>query len=115
MSKLTVHVSGARDMGQRFVNAFERAARDEHFKESHVTFLSWQEMGAALTPKRLGLIRYLHRESADSVKALACALSRDYKRVQADAVALEIAGLVVRKNGRLTAPWEALAAGWPCK
>ncbi|WP_338927548.1 hypothetical protein IHE33_15690 (plasmid) [Mycetohabitans endofungorum] len=53
MSKLTVHMSGARDMGQRFVSAFERAARGEHFEESHVMFLSWQEMAAALTPKRL--------------------------------------------------------------
>lgn len=110
MSKLTVHVSGARDMGQRFVNAFERATRGEHFKESHVTFLSWQEMVAALTPKRLELLRYLHREGADSVKALACALARDYKRVHADVAALEVAGLVVRKDGRLTTPWDALAA-----
>ncbi|KAG0162257.1 hypothetical protein DFQ28_001621 [Apophysomyces sp. BC1034] len=101
---------GARDMGRRFVSAFERAATGEDIEENHITFLSLEEMMAALTPKRLELLRYLHRESANSVSALARVLSRDYKRVHADVSALEAAGLVVREDGRLTAPWDALAA-----
>jgi hypothetical protein len=81
MSKLTVHVGGARDMGRRFAAAFNRAQAGENLEERHVTFLSLEEMLAALSPKRLEMLRHLHRESAESVKALATALDRDYKRV----------------------------------
>lgn len=110
MSKLNVHVGSARDMGRRFSAAFDRAAAGEDFEERHVTFLSLEEMMAALTPKRLELLRYLHRMGADSVKALAREVDRDYKRVHEDVAILEGAGLIVREDGRLTAPWEALTA-----
>ena len=110
MSKITAHVGGARDMGRRFAAAFDRAAAGENFDERHITFLSLEEMMAALTPKRLELLRHLHRESADSVKALATALGRDYKRVHEDVAVLESAGLITREDGRLRAPWDALAA-----
>ncbi|PPB80373.1 hypothetical protein B0O95_13311 [Mycetohabitans endofungorum] len=38
---------------QKRKNAPSGEVQGEHFKESHVMFLSWQEMVAALTPKRL--------------------------------------------------------------
>ncbi|SOE66805.1 hypothetical protein SAMN05446927_3151 [Caballeronia arationis] len=110
MTKLNVHVGGARDMGRRFASAFNRAQADEKLEERHVTFLSLEEMLAALSPKRLEMLRHLHRESAESVKALALALNRDYKRVYEDVAILENAGLIVREEGRLTAPWDALTA-----
>ncbi|WP_244106697.1 hypothetical protein [Paraburkholderia phenazinium] len=110
MSKLNVHVGGARDMGRRFAAAFNRAQSGEDFEERHVTFLSLEEMLAALSPKRLEMLRHLHREGAENVKALATALNRDYKRVYEDVAILENAGLVVREEGRLSAPWDALTA-----
>lgn len=110
MSKLNVHVGGARDMGRRFAAAFDRAQAGENFEERHATFLSLEEMLAALSPKRLEMLRHLHRESAESVKALATALNRDYKRVYEDVVILENAGLIVREEGRLSAPWDTLSA-----
>ncbi|CAB3775175.1 helix-turn-helix domain-containing protein [Paraburkholderia humisilvae] len=110
MSKLNVHVGGARDMGKRFLSAWNRAQAGEKVDERHVTFLSLEEMLAALSPKRLEVLRHLHRESAESVKALADALKRDYKRVYEDVAILEAAGLVVREDGRLTAPWDTLSA-----
>ena len=75
-----------------------------------MTFLSLEEMLAALSPKRLEMLRHLHREGAESVKALAVALERDYKRVYEDVLILENAGLIVREQGRLTAPWDAVTA-----
>ncbi|MCL1860077.1 MAG: hypothetical protein FWG52_00885 [Proteobacteria bacterium] len=110
MSKMTVHVGGARDMGRRFAEAFGRASSGENFEERHITFLSLEEMMSALSPKRLELLRHLHREEATSIKALALALGRDYKRVHEDVATLESAGLVVREGGKLCAPWAALAA-----
>jgi predicted transcriptional regulator len=110
MSKMTVHVGSARDAGKRFLSAWNRAQAGEKVDERHVTFLSLEEMLAALSPKRLEVLRHLHRESAESVKALAAALNRDYKRVYEDVALLENAGLVIREDGRLTAPWDALRA-----
>ncbi|MCL2829908.1 MAG: hypothetical protein FWD77_04110 [Betaproteobacteria bacterium] len=110
MSKMTVHAGGARDMGRRFVEAFGRAGSGENFEERHITFLSLEEMMSALTPKRFELLRHLHREEAGSVRALAQALGRDYKRVHEDVAILESAGLIVREDGKLCAPWVSLAA-----
>lgn len=110
MSTLNVHVGSLDDMGQRFANAYRKAQAGEQVEERHITFLSLDAMMSALTPKRLELLRYLHSQSVDSVAALARALARDYKRVHEDVSTLEAAGLVVREGGRLTAPWERLAA-----
>ncbi|MDR1708354.1 MAG: hypothetical protein LBS70_01375 [Candidatus Accumulibacter sp.] len=110
MSKMTVHVGGARDMGRRFADAFGRAAAGEDFSERHFTFLSLEAMMSALTPRRLELLRHLHKTGAASVRELALALRRDYKRVHEDVKTLETAGLIVREDGRLGAPWAALSA-----
>lgn len=110
MSTLKAHVGNAENMGKRFARAFRRTQAGERFKERNITFLSLQDMMAAITPKRLELLRTPHKEGADSVMALARTLSRDYKRVHADVAVLEAAGLVVRENGRLTAPWDTVSA-----
>ena len=110
MTKLHVHVGSPEDMGRRFVDAFKRGRAGQDVNERHVTFLSLQAMMAALTPKRLELLRHLRREPAGSIKALATALGRDYKRVHEDVTLLENTGLLTRQEGRLSAPWDALAA-----
>ena len=110
MSKITVHVGGAREMGRRFAEAYWRAAMGEDVEERHVTFLSLEEMMTALTPKRLELLRHLRKKEADSIKALALALGRDYKRVHEDVTTLGAVGLIVRENGRIATHWTALAA-----
>jgi predicted transcriptional regulator len=85
-------------MGRRFSAAFERAVAGENFDERHVTFLSLEQMMTALTPKWLELLRYLHRTGADSVKALARELDRDYKCMHEEVAVLEGAGLIVRQR-----------------
>lgn len=110
MSTLKVHVGNARDVGKRFAQAFRRTQAGERFEERNITFLSLQDMMAAITPKRLELLRELHKEGADSVMALARTLARDYKRVHSDVAVLEAAGLIVREGGRLTAPWDTVSA-----
>ena len=109
MNKLNVHVGSLRDMGDRFINAWNRAEAGDDVKERHVTFFTWEELTAALTPKRLELLRHLHREGAESIRALAKTLERDYKRVHEDVTDLEAAGLIVREGNRLSAPWDSLA------
>ena len=110
MSKVQVHVGTLADMGQRFTEAWRRAEKGEPVNETHVTFLDFGAMQAALTPRRLELLRHVRRQGADSVRALAAALGRDFKNVHGDVAALEAAGLLVRDGTKLTAPFDELQA-----
>lgn len=98
MSKLTLHsgedVSKA---AERFIDAWERAERGEDVEpETHVSFESWAGLAAVLTPKRVDLLRHVHKHPAATVADLARALGRDYKRVREDVEALADAGLIER-------------------
>ena len=110
MSKVQVHVGTLADMGARFAGAWNRAAAGEQVDETHVTFLDVQTMLDTLTPKRLELLRHVHRHAVGNVRELAQALGRDYKNVHGDVAILETAGLLVREGGKLTAPWEQVQA-----
>lgn len=67
-------------------------------------------MLGALTPKRLELLRHVHRQPARSVKALADQLGRDYKRVYEDVEMLTASGLLSREDGSISAPFDAISA-----
>jgi predicted transcriptional regulator len=64
----------------------------------------------ALTPKRLELLRDVHREPAASVKALAKRPGRDYKGVYVDVETLAASGLLQRDEDRVWAPYDAITA-----
>ena len=110
MSKVQVHVGALDDMGQRFTEAWRRAERGEPVDEAHVTFVDFDAMQAMLTPRRLDLLRHVRQHGADSVRALADALGRDYKNVHGDVAALQEAGLLVRDGRKLLAPFDELQA-----
>jgi len=110
MSKVQVHVDGVRAMGRRFVDAWHRAERGEDMRETHVTFLDLESLQAALSPRRLELLRHVRQHGAASVRGLAAALGRDYKNVHQDVAALERAGLLVRDGRKLSAPWDEVQA-----
>jgi predicted transcriptional regulator len=111
MSKrVKVHVGTIEEMGKRFVNAWHRLERGEKVRERHLTFPDLPAMLNALTPKRLELLRDVHREPAPSVKALAERLGRDYKRVHEDVETLTASGLLQREDGHLSAPYDAITA-----
>lgn len=111
MSKrVKVHVGTLQNMGKRFVSAWHRLERGERVQERHVTFPDLSSMLSALTPKRLELLRDVHREPAASVKALAERLGRDYKRVHEDVETLAASGLLQREDGRVSAPYDAITA-----
>ena len=110
MVKMQLHVGTPAHMGARFAGAWNRAQAGEPVNETYVTFLDVQTMLDTLTPKRLELLRHVHRQAAGNVRELAQALGRDYKNVHGDVAILEAAGLLVRDGGKLTAPWEQVQA-----
>jgi predicted transcriptional regulator len=70
-----------------------------------IAFESIEGMFSTLTPKRLALLQHLHAHPARSVRALAEALDRDYRRVHADVAALLPLGLIQQEGTALTAPY----------
>lgn len=108
--KLHLHVEeGLEAAGARFVDAWKRADAGELHAgnaEVHLGFSSWEDMVRVLSPKRLELLRHLHRHPAPNVRQLAAALGRDYRRVHDDVSALQEAGLLERDPEGLRADYQ---------
>ena len=110
MSDVKITVGGAMedDAARRFADAWRRAEQGESFQTRHVAFESWDALARVLTGKRMELLRYVHRHTVTSVRALAKALGRDYSNVHADVQALKAAGLLDVTDGRLRAEYDAI-------
>ena len=80
-------------MGRRFVDAWHRAERGEIVDETNITFRDLETLLAALTPKRLHLLRYVRHHEVRNVRALAAGLRRNYKNVHKDVEELTKLGL----------------------
>ncbi len=112
MSKtIQVHIGDTLDsIGERVINAWHRAECGELTPanaEIHIGFEDWETMVRTLSPKRLELLRHLHKHPAKNIRALAEALGRDYRRVHEDVEALEAAGLLDRDKAGLHADYDA--------
>ena len=105
-----LHVGSIEEMGKRFVGAWHRLERGKTVKDPHRTFFSLAAMMATLSPKRLELLKHVHRHPANSVSALAKTLGRDYKRVHDDVSALAHAGLIVRDENGIRTPYDSVQA-----
>lgn len=106
-----VHVGVTPDeFGARFVDAFHRAKRGAltlETAEIHTSFVDWETAVRVLSPKRLELLRHVHQSPAKSIRALATALGRDYRRVHEDVEVLADAGLLERDEQGLRADYQA--------
>lgn len=102
--QVQVHIGETMEnVGARFVDAWHRMARGGEVNEKHVSFSNWETMVRVLSPKRLELLRHVHRHPAKNVRALSQALNRAYRRVHEDVEALEAAGLLDRDKEGLRA------------
>ncbi len=110
-SKVSVHVGeGPEASGRRFIDAWHEAQRGAAGAQSHLSFESWELLARTLTPKRLALLRHIHRHPAASIAALARMVGRDYKRVHEDVEPLTAAGLLERDEGALRADYDEIRA-----
>ena len=105
-----LHVGSVEEMGKRFADAWRRVERGEKVRETHLTFFDLETMMATLSPKRLALLKHVRRHPAGSVAELAKTLGRDYKRVHADVSALVQAGLIMRDENGIRAPYDSIQA-----
>jgi len=108
VGQVQIHVGEALDdIGARAIDAWHRMERGEPVHEKHVSFETWETMVRVLSPKRLELLRHLHRQPARNIRTLAKALGRDYRRVHEDVSALEASGLLDRDKDGLRAEYDA--------
>jgi predicted transcriptional regulator len=109
---LQIHIGeDLEEAGARFVDAWHRAERGELTEanaEYHLSFENFATFASVLTPKRLELLRHVHRTPPRSIRALAQALGRDYRRVHADVEALVNAGLLDRDADGLRADYDTV-------
>lgn len=111
MSKtIDVYVGSIEEMGKRFVGAWHRLERGKTVGETHMTFYDLETMMATLSPKRLALLRHVHHQPAATIAGLARTLSRDYKRIHEDVTTLLRAGLIVRDEKGIRAPYDSVRA-----
>ena len=98
-------------MGERVVDAWHRAERGELTPENperHIGFETFERFARVMTPRRLELLRDVHRHPPRSVRALSFALGRDYRRVHEDVEALVNAGLLDRDGTALRADYDTV-------
>lgn len=104
-------------VGEGFASVLDRAEGAERAWRSgetagdattHVNFESWEDLTRTLTPRRLDLLRHLHRNPTVSVRALAHTLGRAYANVHADVEALAAAGLIERNADGLRADYDEI-------
>ena len=107
---IRVHIGTAGDMGRRFIDAWKRAERGEEVNETNLTFRDLEALLAALTPKRLHLLRYVRHHQVANIKALATDLHRDYKNVHRDVEELTKLGLLTRTADQVVAPYAEVDA-----
>jgi predicted transcriptional regulator len=105
-----IHIGTPEDMGQRFIDAWHRAERGETVAETNITFRDLETLLAALTPKRLHLLRYVRHHQVRNVKALAAGLHRNYKNVHKDVEELTKLGLLSRTPDQVVAPYAEVDA-----
>lgn len=98
------------EMGKRFIGTWHKLERGEKERETNLTFFDLNQLVSTLSPKRLALLRHVHAHPARSVAALAKTLARDYKRVHEDVSVLEHAGLLVREDRLIKAPYDHVQA-----
>ena len=91
-----LHIGSLENMGRRFVDAWKAAEAGHVPARDHVTFLGLDAFMAAMSPRRLDLLRHLRRGGPMSVRRLAGEVGRDYKSVHRDIAMLIAAGLVDR-------------------
>ena len=98
-------------IGRRFVDAWHRAEQGDltpDAPERHIGFASFELFAHIMTPRRLELLRHVHRDPPRSVRALSSALGRDYRRVHEDVEALVKAGLLDRTGTALRADYDCV-------
>jgi predicted transcriptional regulator len=115
MRRITaVVLTPAKALG-KFKRVAKAVVRGERV-EPTIGFDSIATLNSLLSAKRLDLLRHVAQHPGLSIRRLAIALERDYKRVHTDVTELEAWGLLERDDGgRLSAPYDEIVIRAPLR
>lgn len=110
MTRVKIHTGRSAEemlteMGADFVDAWHKTERGERVDETVQLYFPIETLAAVTSEKRIEVLRHLRGHPERSITDLAKHLSRDYRRVHDDVTILLNAGLVVKENGMLKAPF----------
>ena len=107
MNKVEIIITTPEQAVRDFAAIWQKAERGESITPS-IGFGSPSELFAAITDKRLELLRYVAQHEGLNMHQLAKEIGRNYKNVHTDVKALEGLGLLERDNGKLIAPFDEI-------
>ncbi|MBI4741570.1 MAG: hypothetical protein HY777_08525 [Betaproteobacteria bacterium] len=107
MNKVEIIVTTPEQAVRDFTAIWQKAEQGENITPS-IGFGSPSELFAAITDKRLELLRYVAQHAGLNMHQLAKEIGRNYKNVHTDVKALEGLGLLERNNGKLVAPYDEI-------
>lgn len=108
MSKVEIIITTPAQALKDAAAAWQLAQAGDKEITATIGFGSPSELFAAITDKRLELLRHVASHEALNIHQLAQALERDYKNVHTDVKALEDLGLLERQDGKLIAPFDEI-------
>jgi predicted transcriptional regulator len=118
MNKIDIRVGAAGEALQGFLDTWKRAESGERLPEAvpELLFQNEAEMRAAMTEKRIELLRRVARQQGLNIRQLAESLGRDYKNVHGDVTALLAWGLLEKDDqGKLVAPYDEVVLHVPLR
>ena len=108
MSKVEITITTPARALKDAASVWRRIEASDETIVSTISFGSPSELFAAITDRRLELLRHVAIHEALNIHQLAQALGRDYKNVHTDVKALEELGLLERADGKLVVPFNEI-------
>ena len=108
MSKVEITITTPAQALKDAASVWRRVEAGDEGIVPTIGFGSPSELFAAITDRRLELLRHVASHDVANIHQLAQALGRDYKNVHTDVKALEDLGLLVRAEGKLVAPFDEI-------
>lgn len=118
MNRIDIRVGAAGEALQGFLEIWRQAERGERLPDAvpELRFQNEAEMRAAMTEKRLELLRHVAQHEGLNIRQLAESLGRDYKNVHVDVTALLAWGLLEKDaQGKLLAPYDEVVLHVPLR
>jgi predicted transcriptional regulator len=118
MNKIDIRVGPASEALQGFLDTWKRAESGVRLPDAvpELLFQNEAEMRAAMTEKRIELLRQVARHEGLNIRQLAESLGRDYKNVHGDVSALLDWGLLEKDaQNKLVAPYDEVVLHVPLR
>ena len=109
MKRIEIEILRSRDALKAAVDTWHKAEKGKPVTP-RISFGSIKDLFAAITEKRLELLRYVAEHPDNlNIRQLAEALGRDYKNVYTDVSQLEELGLIEKgEKGALSVPYDEI-------